>query len=351
MRHAKIVALLLVISFICINCSGKNEEVLKNEISIVDNKAEQKVDVFIDSELFTSYIYTDKISNLKKTTLFPIVAANGVTITRGFPLAPRPNERVDHPHHIGAWLNYGDVNGLDYWGHSDATPVENKDKMGVIRHDEIVDIKNDELIVTANWLDPNGKVLLSEKTKFNFHAKAGVRSIDRSTTLTAIDQPVLFNDTKEGMFAIRVARELEHPSDNPVTLSDAHGDITKVPVLDNTGVSGHYLSSEGIEGVDVWGKRAKWVSLDGTIENKDVTVAIFDNPQNIGHPTYWHARGYGLFAANPLGQNTFSEGKEKLNLSLKTGESVTFKYRMLIRDGISNKKQLETEYNEYVSEK
>ena len=351
MKKVKILSLLLVSIFLFSNCSEKNKDALKNEISIIDDKADQKVDVFIDSELFTSYIYTDKISNLKKTTLFPIVAANGVNITRGFPLAPRPNERIDHPHHIGAWLNYGDVNGLDFWGHSDETPLENKDKMGVIRHDEIVEINNDELIVTANWLDPSENILLTEKTKFNFQGKEGVRIIDRTTTLTATDQSVLFNDTKEGMFAIRVARQLEHPSENPVTLSDAHGGKTNVPVLDNKGVTGHYLSSEGIEGVEVWGKRAKWVSLDGTVENKDVTVAIFDNPQNIGHPTYWHARGYGLFAANPLGQNTFSEGKEELNLSLKPGESVTFKYRILILDGISNKMQLETEYNEYVKEK
>jgi hypothetical protein len=100
--------------------------------------------------------------------------------------------------------------------------------------------------------------------------------------------------------------------------------------------------------VDVWGKRAKWVSLDGTVDNKAVTVAIFDNPQNIGYPTYWHARGYGLFAANPLGQNTFSEGKEELNLSLKPGESVAFKYRILILDGIGDKKQLEAEYKDYI---
>lgn len=353
MKRIKYLIFVFLVGLVVYGCSKNNDDDLKNILKLVDNKAEQKVDVFVDDVLFTSYFYTDKISNLKKTTLFPIVAANGVTITRGFPLEPRPNERIDHPHHIGAWLNYGDVNGLDYWGYSDETPIENLEKMGVIRHDEIVGLKsskeNAELVVTANWLKPDGNVLLKEKTEFIFHANDDVRIIDRITTITSVNEKVLFNDTKEGMFAIRVARQLEHPSEKPVTLSDVHGQKTDVPVLDNTGVTGNYLSSEGIEGTDVWGKRAKWVSLSGTVENKDVTVAIFDNPQNVGYPTYWHARGYGLFAANPFGQKIFSDGKEELNFALNIGESVKLKYRILILDGISGNKQLEMEYNKYIS--
>ncbi|MCP5064222.1 MAG: hypothetical protein GY936_17420 [Ignavibacteriae bacterium] len=348
-----IIAFSLILScLILIACSESKENIFNNEVKLVNNENEQKVDVVIDGKLFTSYLYTNKISNLRKTTLFPIVAANGVTVTRGFPLEPRANERTDHPHHIGAWLNYGDVNGLDYWGNSDAIPMERNNEMGVIRHGKILETKNGhgkgELITTANWLKPNGEVLLREKTDFIFHSKEGIRMIDRITILTAQEEVVFFKDTKEGMLAIRVARQLEHPSDKPVTLSDAHGGKTDVPVLDNTGVTGHYLSSEGIEGMDVWGKRAKWVSLDGTIENKDVSVVIFDNPQNVGFPTYWHARGYGLFAANPFGQNTFSKGKETLNFSLESGESVTLKYRFLILDGKAKTKEIESEYQKYI---
>jgi len=354
MKKPKIIFLFILSSLIYLGCSENKESVLTNEINLVHNDVEQKVDVLVDGKLFTSYLYTDKLSVLKKTVLFPIVAANGAIISRGFPLEPRPKERTDHPHHIGAWLNYGDVNGLDYWGYSDATPKEHLNRMGTIRHEEIVEIRSGhekgELVTTTNWLKPDGKILLHDKTDFIFHAKDGVRIIDRITTLKALDEPVLFNDTKEGMLAIRVARQLEHPSDKPVTLSDIHGDKTDVPVLDNSGVTGNYLSSEGIEGTDVWGKRAKWVSLDGTIGNKDVSVIIFDNPKNVGYPTYWHARGYGLFAANPFGQNTFSEGKETLNFSLKAGESVTLKYRFLILDGKADKEKIEGEYQKYIKD-
>jgi len=331
----------------------KNENILKNEMVLVDNKNDQKVDVLVDGELFTSYLYTNNMSVLKKTTLYPIVSANGEIITRGFPIDPRPNERTDHPHHIGAWFNYGDVNGLDYWNNSDAISEDKKNEMGTIRHEKIVALKNGngkaELIVTTNWLKPDGEVLLKEKTKFIFYAEDGKRIIDRIVTLTALDELVLFKDNKEGMVAIRTARQLEHPSDKPVVLSDAHGNKTDVPVLDNTGVTGHYLSSEGLEGTDVWGKRAKWVALTGTINSKDVTVAIMDEPNNIGYPTYWHARGYGLFAANALGQKIFSDGEEELNFSLEPKAEVTFKYRIEVLDGKANKEQLESDYNKFIN--
>ena len=102
--------LFLIITSSC--CSDKKKEILikedisKNKMVLVDNKNDQKVDVLVDGQLFTSYLYTNNMSVLKKTTLYPIVSANGEVITRGFPIDPRPNESTDHPHHIVAWFNY-----------------------------------------------------------------------------------------------------------------------------------------------------------------------------------------------------------------------------------------------------
>lgn len=327
----------------------------KNKVEVITNEKHKCVDVLVDGKLFTSYIYSDTIPVLKKTTLFPINAACGVTITRGFPLQPRSGERIDHPHHIGAWFNYGDVNGLDFWNNSDAIPPEKTNYMGTIRHQKILGIKSGkekgELNVALNWLKPNGETIIKEKTNFTFIAKNGIRIIDRATTLTAQKENVFFKDNKEGVVGLRVARELELPSTQPVILSDAHGNKTEVPVMDNTGVTGNYLNSEGITGADVWGKRARWVALSGTIKGNDVTIVIFDNPKNVGYPTYWHARDYGLFAANPLGQSVFSEGKEILNYKLDAGKSVTFKYRILILDGKANKDTIENEYKDFVGKK
>ena len=344
-----IFTLLLLIT----NCSNNSKNNIDSRINLILNEEEEKVDVMVDGKLFTSFLYTDALDMLKKPVLYPLISANGVIVTRGYPLNPRPKERTDHPHHVGAWLNYGDVNGLDFWNNSDAIPAERESKMGTIRLRKIkaMESGDDEgkLSVVNDWLDSEGNSILEENTEFIFSSDKGKRTVDRITRLTALQIPVIFNDNKEGMFGIRMARQLEHLIDKPVALSDAHGRKTDVPVIDNTGVTGNYLSSEGVEGVDVWGKRAKWIALSGTIDSNDVTVVIMDEPANIGYPTYWHARGYGLFAANPLGQKVFSDGKEELNLSLKPEESVTFKYRILILDGISSKEQLETEYNKYVS--
>jgi hypothetical protein len=350
MKPIYLMSILLIIGSGC-KITNKNASHSEGLITLVNNETEKKIDVLIDKNLFTSYLYSDDISVLKKTTLYPIIAANGETITRGYPLATRPNERTDHPHHIGAWLNFGDVNGLDFWGNSDEIKTP-KEKLGTIRHDKIVDLENGKnkasMVVQANWLNPDGSELLKEETKFVFYAENGKRMIDRMTTLTAQKEVVSFNDTKEGMFAIRTARELELPSDNPVNLSDENGHKTTVQVVDNTG---NYMSSEGIEGTDVWGTRAKWMALSGTINKQDVTLVIMDEPKNIGHPTYWHARSYGLFSANPFGQKAFTDGKEaSMNFSLKPNSSVTFTYRIGILNGNYSREQLESEYQKFIND-
>jgi hypothetical protein len=142
---------------------------------------------------------------------------------------------------------------------------------------------------------------------------------------------------------------LEHPSDRAAKFTDAQGKATDVPVLDNTGVTGNYVSSRGITGEDVWSTRAEWVTLQGTLNGEKVSVTIFDNPQNPGFPTYWHARGYGLFSANPLGQKVFSEGAEELNLALEPGQSATFRYRLSLR-GDTTTDVLQKEYEAFAAE-
>lgn len=323
-------------------------------VQVIPKEAEQRVDILVEGDLFTSYIYTDTIKTLKKPILYPLRTVNGTIITRGFPLEPRPGERVDHPHHIGLWFNYGDVNGLDFWNNSDAIPPERADEMGTIRHRKIKRIKSGErrgeLEVTMDWLKPDETPILREETRFIFHAGSNMRAIDRITKLTSFDERVDFNDNKEGMIAVRVTRALEHPTNKPIIVTDANGKATTVPVMDNEDVSGQYHSSEGITGTDVWGKRATWVMLSGVVEGDSVTLAIFDHPKNIGYPTYWHARGYGLFSANPLGQKIFSNGAEELNFALEPGESTTFRYRFLIRSGKSTPDQMEAEYQRFISE-
>jgi hypothetical protein len=302
------------------------------KVDLVNNEKEKKVEVKIDGKAFTSYFYPGE-DKLKKAVLYPVYSPKGTIITRGWPLDPRPGERVDHPHHVGIWLNYEDVNGNDYWNNSDAVNHA-KRAYGTIVHTGIKSMKSGkdqgELTVTADWKDKNGVLTLQETTTYHFSGKGGQRIIDRATTLTAMLDEVSMPDIKDGMYAIRVARELELPSNKPEIFTDASGIATKVPVMNNEGISGNYRNSNGVEGEAVWGKRAIWCNLTGKIKDENISVAIIDHPKNVGYPAYWHARGYGLFAVNPLGMKALSDGKETLNFKLKKGESTTFRYRLVV---------------------
>jgi Family of unknown function (DUF6807) len=309
-----------------------------------------RVDVRVDGQPFTAYIWPKELT---KPVLFPIRTAHGTPVTRGFPLEPRPGERVDHPHQVGFWLTYGDVNGVDFWNNSKALPPEQSARMGTIRQVAVKAAEGGEdrgrLEVRADWLVPGAHRVLAEATTFVFGGDASSRTIDRVTTLTA-DERVVFADNKEGMLGMRVARALEMPSTEPLVFTDKSGKPTAVPALDNTGVSGLYHSSEGLEGDAVWGTRARWVALAGRVGNEDVVLLLLDHPKNPGYPTYWHARGYGLFAANPLGQKIFSNGREELRFALEPGASTTFRYRLLVLSAPFSAPRAEAAWKAFVAE-
>ena len=270
--------------------------------------------MLVGGKPFTSYLWT---ANLSKPILFPVRTDTGQVVTRGFPLEPQADESKDHPHHSGLWFNYGDVGGADFWGNSAA--IRNQPpgpKHGNIVHRSVDEAKGGagkgELAVTADWVMPDGKPALREKTRFTFAAAPGRLAIDRVATLTATAAAVPLPDNKEGMLALRLARSLEHPGGK------------------NPEATGSYRSSEGKVGDDVWGTRARWMMLTGKVGGEPVTIAIIDHPKNPGYPTYWHARGYGLFAANPLGQKVFSKGKETLDLTVDKAHPARFAYRIVV---------------------
>jgi hypothetical protein len=320
-----------------------------NYVSVVPHEADRRVDILVGGEPFTSYIWP---TTIKKPVLYPLRSANGVVVTRGYPLEPRPGERTDHPHHVGLWFNYGDVNGLDFWNNSDAIPAEKRSGYGTIVHRSIRSAKSGDgegvLETTEEWVTPANTPLLREDTRYVFHASLGARRIERITKLTALDTTVTFIDNKEGVIGMRVARQLEQPSLQPERYADASGKVTNVAKMDTAGVHGHYISSEGREGDAVWGTRGRWTMLRGDVNGRPVTLAILDHPKNWGYPTYWHARGYGLFAANPLGQKALTEGKaEATNYTLKPGQSVTFRHEILILDGTATPADIQKYYNEF----
>src|SRR6266852_1475426 len=305
-------------------CVAARQNGSSERIRVTPDEAANRVDISIDGKPFTSYIWPEKLA---KPVLYPLRTAKGTVVTRGYPLEPRPGERVDHPHHVGMWFNYGNVNGFDFWNNSEAIKAEDAPKMGNIRHKAITLAKSGvdegELEIDADWITGKGQVILKEHTRFVFRGGPDFRGIDRITTLKAVGETVVFNDDK--------------------------GKPNTVGKLDNNGVNGSYLTSEGKKGDAAWGTRGRWCNLSGQIDGEPVTITILDHPANPGFPTYWHARGYGLFAANPLGQKVFSNGKEELNFSLAPHASVTFRYRILISSAIATSEATEAAYNDFVA--
>jgi hypothetical protein len=321
-------------------------------IQVTPDAAALRVDITIDGKPFTTYIYP---RDQKKPSLYPIRTANGTVVTRGWPLEPRANERIDHPHHVGLWFNYGDVNGLDFWNNSDAIGPDRAPKMGTVIHKRVIAATSGkdkgELDVEMDWVDAKGTLLLTETTRYVFQGDAKSRTIDRITRLTAVKEPVVFGESKEGVFGMRVTRELEQPSNTPEAFTDASGKETKTKVVNNTGVSGEYIGSDGKRGDAVWGTRGPWTMLTGKMGSEQVTLAMFDHPSNSGYPTYWHARGYGLFAANNFGRQVFDPKQPESKVTINPGESLTFRHRLLILSAAATPGQMNAEQRTFAQQK
>ena len=344
MKNASLLFIVLIIAI---------ASIAQKKMQLVESKENKRVDVLWGGRLLTSYRWDDSVA---KPFLFPVNTVNGKTVTRGWPLEPRGCERTDHPHHTGVWMNYESVNGLDFWNNSTAIPAEKKNLYGTIRHDTIVQKLESNnsawLKVKASWLHPDGHELVKEETSFHFTVANGEFIIDRKTVLSSLHEAVVFKDAKDGFYAIRVARELELPSTEAGNFTDAHGNVTNVPkMVSNEGVTGNYISSAGRTGDSVWGTKGTWVMLQGKKDAADITIAMIDHPKNIGYPSYWHARGYGLFAANPLGRKIFSNGKEESNFTLKPNTSVAFKYSLIIAERKISEKEMNKMADEFAKKK
>ncbi|MDB5111769.1 MAG: Methane oxygenase PmoA [Mucilaginibacter sp.] len=304
----------------------------KEQVTMVKSIKDKRIAIFIGGKPFTSFRYPD---SLEKPVLFPLRTADGRMVTRGFPLEPRPGEPTDHPHHIGLWFNFENLNGLDFWNNSYAIPRSKKNLYGWIRTDRILQATGGTtgiLSYHANWINQQKQVILEETTRFEFSGNDHQRIIDRFTTLKA-DTNAVFNDAKDGLLGLRLAHELQIPATEDQKFTDNKGNLTIVKAGADHTANGNYITSAGKTGNDAWSTRGVWCKVFGKMGTDSVSVVIIDHPKNPNYPTFWHARGYGLFAANPLGEKIFTNGKSQKNLTLKKGEAVTFRYRIIITNG------------------
>lgn len=290
-------------------------------------KGKDRVRVTIDGRPFTEFVF-DAVNN--KPYLYPLRSASGKLVTRHYPFESVPGEDTEHPHHRGIWFTHGDVNGFDFWG-SDAS--QKGPKQGRVLLDRIVSTEPGEkagaIVTDFRWLAPGGKVLLREHRRTVFYSHPSLRTIDFDIELTAGPVPVHFGDTKEGTFAVRVGAPLSE--DNGATLVNSNGQKSEK---------------------NVWGARADWIDDYGTVEGERMGVAIFDHPSNPRHPTYWHARAYGLLAANIFGQHDFLNDKSRDGgLTMSPGSTLRFRYRVIIHPGDTAAADIAGLYGEFAKTK
>ncbi|HET7218380.1 MAG TPA: PmoA family protein [Vicinamibacterales bacterium] len=289
----------------------------------------EHIAVEIDGKPFTLIHVAGK--NLNRPYLYPLRTAAGKIVNRSFPAGQLPGETTDHPHHAGLFYGHGDVNGFNYWAIENVpTPASKADAtMGRIVLARVVSVTSGQesgsVDIIFNWLKPDGAPLLTETRKMTFHAHPELRIIDFDFDFAAVEM-VVFRDTKEGTFAMRMATAIEERSPKPGTLRNAQG---------------------GVGEANVWGKRSEWVDYSGDIDGAKAGVVMMDHPGNPRHPTYWHSRGYGLHAINPFGVSDFLNDKtQNGSLSLAPGEHVRFRYRVIVHQGLTPAR-LQQLYDEY----
>lgn len=238
--------------------------------------------------------------------VFPLLAPGGIPVTRPFPMEQVPGEANDHPHHVSLWFAHGDVSGFDFWA------GQAKKERLALDGAPTVRVEGGAAIVSADyrWLADVGTLVCTEHRELAFGSFDGARTVDVAVTLRATDRPLVLGDTKEGTFAVRVRQLL---------------------CVDGKGAAGQLHDSEGRRNADVWGKRARWIDDHGVIDGREVGLAMFDHPQNHGHPTWWHARTYGLLAANPFGVHDFEKKPAGTGtLTVPLGGELRLRYRVLL---------------------
>jgi hypothetical protein len=258
-------------------------------------------------------------TDVAKPYLAPLRSASGKIVTRHFPMEEVAGESHDHLHHTGLWFSYDDVNGVKFWENHPSYTKPNMGKI-VVRNSQWKDGSAGTLKATMDWRDPKGKTLLVEDRIMTFYPDPNLRTIDFEIALTAATD-VTLGDTKEGAFAIRLADNFTERKGAKIT--DADGRATMA---------------------QVWGKRSNWVDYVATVDGEKIGVAMFDHPENPRHPTYWHARDYGLFALNPFGQAAFDDKQQESKWSLPAGQKLVFHWRVVIHPADASVDDLYKDY-------
>lgn len=275
-----------------------------------------------------------------KPYFWPLNVTGDVSVARAWPMNDsQAADLKDHPHQKSAWFCHGDVipegielkakvkgvTGVDFWSEN-------------VGHGKIVCVKVGEpktekghaWIVTHNeWRTAEGVTILEETRTLHLYSTNGGRLIVLESSLKASTCPITFGDTKEGSMGVRVRTEIQSDSKGMGSLENADAKVGEK---------------------EVWGKFSNWCDDSGPLGGKTYGVAVLADP---GNPvkSAWHARGYGLVAANPFGRSKagFSDlaGNTDL-LKMAKGDELKFRFGIFLHEGGAKAGKVPEAYEAFV---
>ncbi len=287
----------------------------------------EQVTITIGDDLFTRFLFHKKYD---KPIFYPIYGPGQIGMTRNWPMKERvPGEAHDHPHHKSMWFSH-EINGIDFWSEQGGT-VET-----VLIDSQSKPNFQDSFRTQSRWISKDKlETVLTDETLYQFGADENARWIDAEYTLHASHGDVTMDDTKEGTFALRTHPDLR---------------LTAAPEDGVEAAYGRAFNSNGEFGKSIWGKTAKWVLYSGPIDGIEMSVAIFDHPSNLRHPTTWHARDYGLVAANPFGLHYFQgQPKNAGAYTIREGENLRLRYRVVFMKGNATANEVNQRFAAFAS--
>ncbi len=326
LRSLPFLASLAIVPFISAPARGQAQDVTFTRQS-------DRIRIEIAGRHFSDYIH----AGWPKPCLYPILDADGTSYTRDFPFKKNPAEIPDHDWHRGVWFAHGAVNGHDLWRE---LPER---KTGRIVLDSVLETRAGPtglLRVRQLWQTHDGRTLLTDETALRITRTATATLLDFDVKLLATHGAVTLGDTEEGTMAVRVNERLR---------------VTHGKNRDKRDGTGSLINSAGDSGLAAWGKRAAWADYSGPLpDGRTIGVALLEHPQNFRHPTWWHARDYGLLSANPFGRHDFEKLKDQPtagNHVIPAGGELRLRYRLIFHRGDTTPARLADHFRTYAAEK
>lgn len=276
-----------------------------NAANITATVEKDQVVVTIDGETFTNYKFSD---DLKKPYFYPVVGpASGESVT----IESHPTQ---YPHHNSLWFGCDKVNGANYWQDVNA-------RGQIVSQGPTVAKSGGDTVVIADtclWRQPGEEPVIRDERVVTIAAPSkALRQIDFEITLHPLVD-ITINKTNHSLFSARMMPELSVESGG--TLINTFGG----------------KSAEGTFGIE-----SPWCDYSGTRDGETEGLAIMEHPDNRWFPSKWFTRDYGFMSPTPM---YWPEGGKA---TLKKGEPLRLRYRVVVHEGDSEEADIAALYEEY----